>query len=65
MVFIPDSKTPTGVAEAPLTETALEVFKSQIQESGPGTFLFPNDGSPTGYQQSFKGVWGRRCAEPV
>src|SRR5215831_13879022 len=27
LVFIPDSKTPTGVAEVPLTDIALEAFR--------------------------------------
>jgi integrase len=34
MLFIPDSKTPNGVAEVPLTEAAVEAFQSQIQEAG-------------------------------
>jgi len=41
VLFIPDSKTPNGVAEAPLTEPALEAFKSQMEIAGPGPFLFP------------------------
>ena len=57
MVFLPDSKTPNGVAEAPLTEVGLAAFRSQIEISGPGPFLFPSSGSPTGYQKSFKKVW--------
>jgi len=59
VVFIPDSKTPNGVAEVPLTENAFKAFQSQIEESGPGQFLFPNQGSPTGFQKSFKGIWER------
>ena len=34
-VFITDSKTPTGVAEAPLTDIAVEAFRSQIELAGP------------------------------
>ena len=59
VVFIPDSKTPNGVAEVPHTEAALNAFKSQIQEAGPSPFLFPNEGSPTGFQKSFKRIWER------
>jgi integrase len=34
IVWIPDSKTPSGVAEVPLTEMAAEAFKQQISVSG-------------------------------
>jgi len=37
VVFIADSKTPTGVAEVPLTDIAVEAFRSQIEIAGPGT----------------------------
>jgi integrase len=57
MVWIPDSKTPNGIAEVPLTEMAREAFRNQIQISGPGTWLFPSDKSPTGYQKSLRKIW--------
>ena len=57
MVWIPDSKTPNGVAEVPLTEIAVEAFRSQLATSGPGPYLFPSDESPDGYQKTFKTVW--------
>ena len=50
MVFIADSKTPTGVAEVPLTDIAVEAFRSQIELAGPGPWLFPSDNNPTGPQ---------------
>jgi len=34
-VWIPDSKAPSGVAEVPLTELAVEAFAKQISISGP------------------------------
>lgn len=55
VVWIPDSKTPNGVAEVPLTAIAVEAFRRQIALSGP--YLFPNDENPNGYQQTFKTVW--------
>jgi len=58
VVFIADSKTPTGVAEVPLTEIAVEAFRSQIELSGPGPWLFPSDTNRTGHQTAFKKVWG-------
>jgi integrase len=42
-VWIPDSKTPNGVAEVPLTDLALEAFRNQLSVSGTGPFLFPNE----------------------
>ena len=57
VVWIPDSKTPNGIAEVPLTDLALEAFREQIRISGPGTWLFPSDENPTGHQKSLKTVW--------
>jgi len=58
VVWIPESKTPNGIAEVPLTDLAVEAFRSQMEISGNGDWLFPCDRSPLGYQQSFKKVWG-------
>ena len=57
MVWIPDSKTPNGIAEVPLTELALEAFRDQIRIAGPGTWLFPSDENPTGHQKTLRTVW--------
>ena len=56
-VWIPDSKTPNGVAEVPLTEIAADAFGRQLTISGPGPYLFPSDKKPDVYQKSFKTVW--------
>jgi integrase len=56
-VWIPDSKTPNGVAEVPLTDIAANAFRRQLAISGPGPFLFPSDENPDGHQKSFKTVW--------
>lgn len=56
VVFIADSKTPSGVADVPLTEMALEAFRSQIELAGPGEWLFPSDGNKTGHQTEFKKI---------
>ena len=56
-VWIPDSKTPNGIAEVPLTAIALEAFRDQISISGNGPWLFPSDSNPARYQQSFKKTW--------
>ena len=36
VVWIPDSKTPNGIAEVPLTDLASEAFREQIRISGSG-----------------------------
>ena len=57
VVWIPDSKTPNGIADVPLTELALEAFRNQIRISGFGPWLFPSEENPTGYQITLKTVW--------
>ncbi len=57
LVWIPDSKTASGVAEVPLTDVAVEAFRKQISLSGVSPYLFPNSDNPAGYQASFKKVW--------
>ena len=57
VVFIDDSKTPTGVAEVPLTDIAVEAFRNQIELAGPGPWLFPSEGNRTGHQTEFKKTW--------
>jgi integrase len=57
VVWIPDSKTPNGIAEVPLTSLAIEAFKSQMVISGEGPFLFPSDRNPSGHQTALKTVW--------
>jgi integrase len=56
-VWIPDSKTPNGVAEVPLTEIAKDAFQSQLAISGTGPYLFPSDVRPNECQKTFKTVW--------
>ena len=57
VVWIPDSKTPNGIAEVPLTPLAIEAFKSQMVISGEGPFLFPSNRNPSGHQTALKTVW--------
>ena len=42
LVWIPDSKTASGVAEVPLTDVAAEAFRKQIAISGGSPYVFPN-----------------------
>ena len=57
VVWIPDSKTPNGTAEVPLTSLAIEAFKNQMAISGEGPYLFPSDLNPTGHLKKLKTVW--------
>jgi len=59
VVFIKDSKTPTGISEVPLTDIALEAFEDQLKLAGPGTWLFPSSRKPTEHQVDFKKTWER------
>lgn len=57
VVWIPDSKTPNGIAEVPLTPLAVQAFKDQLAISGFGPFMFPSDLNPKGHQRSLKTAW--------
>ncbi len=56
LFWIPDSKTPTGRAEIPLSDLAVEAFRDQIQLAGPGPWLFPSAGSSSGHLGSVVSV---------
>ena len=62
VVWIPDSKTPNGVAEVPLTELAVAAFRDQIRLSGDGPYLFPSEPGTAGHLTTFKTAWRRLCA---
>jgi hypothetical protein len=57
MVWIPDSKTPNGVAEVPLTPLALEAFRDQMRLSPCSPYLFPSDQNPSGHIKTLKTSW--------
>ncbi|HEX5422151.1 MAG TPA: tyrosine-type recombinase/integrase [Candidatus Acidoferrales bacterium] len=59
VVWIPDSKTPNGIAEVPLTPLAVEAFRDQLSIAGEGQFLFPSNLNPTGHQKNLKTAWGK------
>jgi len=67
VTWVPDSKTPNGIAEVPLTDLAREAFCDQMRISGPGTWLFPSDGNSSGHQKNLRTVWNltlRRAKMP-
>ena len=57
VAWIPDSKTPNGIAEVPLTSLAQEAFRDQMMIAGEGPFLFPSDLNSTGHQKTLKRTW--------
>src|SRR6185437_12744154 len=57
VVWIPDSKTPNGVAEVPLTSLAVRAFQDQLRVAGPSVYLFPSDKNTSGRQTTFRTVW--------
>ena len=59
VVWIPDSKTPNGTAEVPLTPLAVDAFRRQMAFSGDSLFLFPSDRNRRRHQTTFKTVWSK------
>jgi len=59
VVWIPDSKTPNGIAEVPLTPLAVEAFRRQMVSAPDSPFLFPSDRNRSGRQTTFKTVWSK------
>jgi integrase len=57
VVWIPDSKTPNGIAEVPLTDVALEALTAQMEVAGPGPYVFPSSRIADGHQVNFKTTW--------
>ena len=56
-VWIPDSKTPNGIAEVPLSRLAIEAFRDQMVSAGPSPFLFPNGRNPSGHIGDLRTTW--------
>ena len=56
-IWIPDSKTPNGVAVLPLTELAIQALQRQVALAGPGEYLFPSKLNPSGHLRSLRTVW--------
>jgi integrase len=59
VVWIPDSKTPNGIAEVPLTPLAVEAFRRQMVSAPDSPFVFPSDRNRSGRQTTFKTVWSK------
>ena len=64
VVWIPDSKTPNGIAEVPLTEIARRsVSGADAALAGQGPWLFPSDENPSGTPEDAEDGLARRFAE--
>lgn len=59
LVHIPDSKTPNGIGDMPMTEQAWRAFEAQLEQSLGSEYLFPtpNPSSKKPYMTSLKRVW--------
>jgi integrase len=57
VVFIEDSKTPTGVSEVPLTDLAVGAFRDQLKLAGPSQWVFPSSREATEHQVNFQKIW--------
>ena len=64
-VWIPDSKTPNGVAEVPLTEIAVEAFRSQLARSGRANTCSQAMKTPTAIRRRSKPFGTLRCEGQV
>jgi integrase len=60
LVHIPDSKTPNGVGDMPMTEVALQAFKAQVDQTPGSEYLFPTrrKAGKKPYIGSLKKMWG-------
>jgi integrase len=59
LVHIPDSKTPSGEGDMPMTAAAVRAFREQCQETPGSEYLFPSP-KPTAkkpYITHLKKVW--------
>ena len=63
VVWIPDSKTPNGIAEVPLTPLAVGAFRDQLAIAGDGPFLFTSELNSTGHQVALRTVWHKRLSD--
>jgi hypothetical protein len=64
MVWVPDSRTPNRIAEAPLTDLAVEALREQVGISGGETLPAPEWRELTVHQKTLKTVDIPRCEEP-
>ncbi len=54
-VHLPDSKTPSGIADMPMTERAHQAFADQMRESEGSEYLFPSS-NPTSVKPHLRNI---------
>ena len=54
-VHLPDSKTPNGIADMPMTDRAHQAFADQIRESEGSEYLFPSS-NPTSVKPHLRNI---------
>jgi integrase len=69
LVHVPDSKTPSGIGDMPMTKPALQAFKAQMKETSASEYLFPTlkKGAVKPYITTLKTTWSatlRRAGIP-
>ena len=69
VVHLPDSKTPNGVGEMPISDLAYRAFQAQIEATPASEYLFPTprQKSSRPYIRSLKNIWAatlRRAGVP-
>ena len=59
LVHIPDSKTPNGIGDMPLTDLAGRALKTQIESTPKSDYVFPALRSPSSkpYLTSLRKIW--------
>jgi integrase len=61
LIHIPDSKTPNGEGDMPMTEAAWQAFKERIDETPGSEFLFPSPraNARRPYITNLRKIWAR------
>lgn len=59
LVHVPDSKTPSGIGDMPMTRSARQAFRAQIKETPGSEYLFPSakERARKPYIMSLKTAW--------
>jgi integrase len=59
VVHIPDSKSPSGVGDVPMTDVARAAFRSQIEATPGSEYLFPSlkENARRPYIKTLKTTW--------
>jgi integrase len=59
LIHIPDSKTPSGIGDMPMTELARGAFKAQMEQAPQSEYLFPSPSkrAKRPYITSLRRIW--------